>query len=131
MSAQRIAPFSHMRTLDLNEAAAFLHMSPAALRQKAKAGVIQGAKPGKRWVFLEADLADHLRSLYAGPRQAPRSGCDKEASCHSTNAVVPGGSVLSVQFFQFCCTEHIHQFFAKRDIHLYLLHSNIKGYPDQ
>ena len=83
-----------MRTLDLNEAAAFLRMSPAVLRQKAKAGLIQGAKPGKRWVFLEADLADYLRSLYAGSWQAPRSGCDKEASCHSTNAVVPGGSVL-------------------------------------
>ena len=40
------------RTLDLNEAAEFLRMSPAVLRQKARAGIIKGAKPGKRWVFL-------------------------------------------------------------------------------
>jgi len=45
------------KTFDLVEAVDFLHMSPAVLRKKAKAGIIQGAKPGKRWVFLEADLA--------------------------------------------------------------------------
>jgi hypothetical protein len=45
------------RTLSLNEAAKFLHMSPAVLRKKACAGFIKGAKPGKRWVFLECDLA--------------------------------------------------------------------------
>ncbi len=37
------------RTLDLNEAAEFLHMSPAVVRQKAEAGIILGAKPGKCW----------------------------------------------------------------------------------
>jgi len=34
------------RTLDLNEAAEFLRMSPAVLRQKARAGIVKGAKPG-------------------------------------------------------------------------------------
>ena len=45
------------RTLDLREAAAFLRMVPAALRIKSKAGLIPGAKPGKKWVFLESDLS--------------------------------------------------------------------------
>ena len=80
-----------MRTLNLKEAAAFLHVSPAALRQKACSGQIHGAKPGKRWVFLEEDLVAFLRSLYPQPRQAPQSGCKEVTLCHSTNAATRGG----------------------------------------
>ena len=36
-------------TLDLNEAAALLKMSPEALRRKTKAGEMPGTKIGKRW----------------------------------------------------------------------------------
>ncbi|MCP5418863.1 MAG: helix-turn-helix domain-containing protein [Chromatiaceae bacterium] len=80
------------RTLNLNEAAEFLHMSPAVLRQKASLGTIHGAKPGKRWVFLEADLADYLRSLYPSRGQAPQSDTAQEIKpCRSTNAVIYGG----------------------------------------
>lgn len=79
-------------TLDLKEAAGFLHMSPAVLRQKAKLGLIKGAKPGKCWVFLADDLANYLRSLYLEPGQAPRSVQPKETlRCHSINAAIPGG----------------------------------------
>ncbi len=52
-----------MRTLDLIEAAQFLRLHPEELRQRAKAGRIPGAKVGRRWVFLEDDLAAHLRSF--------------------------------------------------------------------
>ncbi len=51
-----------MKTLDLQEAAAFLRMNPETLRQKTKAGIIPGAKPGKCWVFLEDDLAEYIRT---------------------------------------------------------------------
>lgn len=83
------------QTLDLKEAAQFLRMSPAVLRQKAKLGIIPGAKPGKRWVFLAAELACYLRSLYITPGQAPLSDCKpKEVqSCHSINAAIHGGCV--------------------------------------
>jgi len=57
-----------MKTLNLQEAAAFLQMNPEALRQKAKAGDIPGAKPGTCWVFLAEDLVEYLRSLYPTPR---------------------------------------------------------------
>ena len=44
---------------------------------------------------IEADLVLYLQSLYSGFQQAPLSGCDEEnAPCHSTNATIPGGSVL-------------------------------------
>ena len=71
----------------------FLKMSPEVLRQKAKAGDVPGAKPGKCWVFLEDDLAEYIRSQYARPRQAVRVTSKEEvAVCHSTAEVGPGGS---------------------------------------
>ena len=80
-------------TLDLQQAATFLCMSPASLREKAKSGRIPGAKPGKRWVFLRKDLEAYLRSLYSGTGQAPLSGSDTEVLvCHSSNAATLGGS---------------------------------------
>ncbi|MEE9411654.1 MAG: helix-turn-helix domain-containing protein [Methylococcales bacterium] len=80
------------QTLNLIEAAMFLHMSPAVLRQKARAGIIHGAKPGKCWVFLESDLADYLRSLYPDHGQAPQSDSRQEKQlCHSLNAALHGG----------------------------------------
>jgi len=80
-----------MKSLALDEAAAFLRMHPEEVRRRARLGLIPAAKPGKRWVFLEADLADYLRSLYAAPRQALRVTLRKEvANCHSTNAVTRG-----------------------------------------
>ena len=41
-----------MKTLDLKQAAAFLHMHPEELRSRAKRGLIPGAKVGRKWVFL-------------------------------------------------------------------------------
>src|SRR5688572_20269870 len=83
-----------MRTLDLEEAARFLRMSPAVLRLHARQGRLKAAKPGKRWVFLEDDLAAYLGQLYAGCRQAPLSGSNKEKSSWGyINAVMSGGSI--------------------------------------
>ena len=41
-----------MNTLNLRQAAAFLHMHPEEVRSRAKRGLIPGAKVGRRWVFL-------------------------------------------------------------------------------
>ena len=83
------------RTLDLDEAAAFLHISKAVLRERARRGIVPAAKPGKRWVFLAADLAGYLRSLYAAGGQAPRSDASQEKSlCEYSKAVIPGGFAL-------------------------------------
>jgi hypothetical protein len=84
-------------TLTLNEAAKFLHMSPAVLRQKACRGLIHGAKPGRRWVFLQSDLVAYLRSLYPTPEQAPLSDTQEMFPCHSLNAVKPDWFVLPHQ----------------------------------
>lgn len=80
-----------MKTLDLQEAAAFLKMNKEELRKKAKSGRIPGAKGGKRWVFIEDDLVAYLRSRYAAPRQALVG--DGSTLCQSTNAETCGGFV--------------------------------------
>src|SRR5579864_5826923 len=81
-----------MKTLTLTEAAAFLKMHPEALRGRAKRGLIPGARAGRRWVFLDVDLAEYVRSLYPLQRQALRATTEKEVICHYADAAVSGGS---------------------------------------
>jgi hypothetical protein len=51
-------------TLDLKQAADYLHLHPQTVQERAKRGMIPGAaKPGKRWVFLEEGLRAYLISL--------------------------------------------------------------------
>ncbi len=83
-----------MRTLNLREAAEFLHLHPEELRQRAKAGRIPGAKVGRAWVFLEDDLASHVRSLYGSPRQALQVTPRMDVTCHYTGTRGSGGSPL-------------------------------------
>ncbi len=86
-----------MKTFDLGEAAAFLRCHPQELRARAKAGKIPGAKVGRAWVFIEDDLAEHIRSRYPVPRQALQVTLRKDSECHYANAAVPGGSTSSLQ----------------------------------
>jgi hypothetical protein len=81
-----------MNTLDLHQAAAFLHMHPEEVRRRAKLGLLPGAKPGKSWIFIEDDLVDYVRSQYAVPRQALQVTPRKDTSFSSANAAIRGGS---------------------------------------
>ncbi|WP_198290695.1 helix-turn-helix domain-containing protein [Methylophilus sp. 5] len=72
-----------MNTLTLQEAASFLKIHPVTLSVKAAAGEIHGAKVGKRWVFVDVDLIDYIRSQY---KARALQGERKETLCHSTNA---------------------------------------------
>jgi hypothetical protein len=85
-----------METLDLKQAAHFLRLHPEELRQRAKRGLIPGAKVGRCWVFLEDDLVEYVRSLYAAPRQALQVTLRKEMECHLANAAVSGGSTSAL-----------------------------------
>ena len=76
-----------MNTLDLQAAAAFLHIHPVTLQEKARAGEIPGAKIGKCWVFVDVDLVEHIRSQY--PRRVLQSERKELEPCHSTNATTP------------------------------------------
>jgi excisionase family DNA binding protein len=59
----------YMVTLNLEEAAELLKIHPSTLQAKAASGEIPAAKPGKRWVFIESDLFDWLRTQYTNSRQ--------------------------------------------------------------
>lgn len=65
-----------MKTLNLEQAAEFLHMHPYTVMQKVHAGQILAAKPGKRWVFIEDDLAEYLRAQYRPAQLVSSMGSD-------------------------------------------------------
>ncbi len=81
-----------MNTLDTKQAAAFLHIHSITLLRKINSGEIPAAKIGKRWVMIDVDLAQYLRSQY--PQQASQGDNKETALCHSTNGKTPrsGGS---------------------------------------
>src|ERR1700691_1520787 len=85
-----------LRTLTLDEAAAFLHMHPEEVRTRTKRGLIPGAKTGRRWVFLEIDIVEFVRSLYPVRRQALQV-TSQEVVCHLESAVRSGGSTSPPQ----------------------------------
>jgi excisionase family DNA binding protein len=74
-----------MRTLTLREAAQLLNLHPVTVQERARAGEIPGAKPGKSWVFIEEDLVSYLRSLYPANRQALQGDGKENDACHSTS----------------------------------------------
>jgi excisionase family DNA binding protein len=76
-----------VRTFGLEEAAAFVGLHPHTLEEKARNGEVPAAKPGKRWIFIDIDLAEWLRSQYRG-KDDEKGG---EAECHYTGEVVYGG----------------------------------------
>src|SRR3989344_3632545 len=86
-----------MKTMDLKEASAFLHMHPVTLLRKVNAGEIPGAKVGKRWLFVDVDLIDHLRSNYS--RRALRGDTEVTSLCLSSNAKTrpSGGSKSPIE----------------------------------
>lgn len=46
--------------LDLDGAAALLHVSAQTIRKQAAAGKLPGAKVGRTWVFVRSDLIAHV-----------------------------------------------------------------------
>jgi excisionase family DNA binding protein len=81
-----------MQTFNLNEAAKYLKIHPHTLQSRAKQGIIPGSRIGRRWVFLEADLADHVRKSYPERGDEPYGFRYEEAiRCQSTNVEVCTG----------------------------------------
>jgi excisionase family DNA binding protein len=86
-----------METLTCAEAASFLKIHYVTLSVLASSGEVPGAKIGRRWVFLKADLIIFLKSKY---RIQPNSNQTQEQiSCQFLNVKTPpiGGSKLQPQ----------------------------------
>src|SRR5574337_574296 len=84
-----------MQTLTLTEAAAFLKMHPEEVRSRAKRGVLPACKPGRRWVFIDEDLAAFLRDRYSSRRQALRVASEKGRSAWPYASEAPSGGSTS------------------------------------
>jgi excisionase family DNA binding protein len=87
-----------MKTMGIEEAAAFLRVHRITLYRMAKRGEVPAAKPGKEWVFIDVDLIGWLRAQYQV--QASLSDSDeRRQTCHSSNARIrrTGGSKLLPQ----------------------------------
>lgn len=67
MPADAPPPAAPAGSLDLAAAAAFLGIHPDTLAERARAGIIPGAKIGRAWRFLAADLAAYFRAQYRCP----------------------------------------------------------------
>ena len=90
-----------MKTLNLNEAAAFLHIHPSTLLRLAGSGDIPGAKPGKCWVFLDVDLADWLRTHY----KTAKEKAELWDSSSETGSITSRSSVTDEELFALLAPE--------------------------
>lgn len=75
-----------MNTLDLDEAAAFLKCSDDTIRELVASGELPGAKVGRKWVFVDVDLVEWLRTQYAKGK----------TTCPSTKSAKSGISTLPI-----------------------------------
>jgi excisionase family DNA binding protein len=71
--------------LTLRGAAAFLKVHPNTVRTQARRGLLPGAKVGRDWRFLEADLVTWLRLRYPDRARVQLSADQQEATWHSTD----------------------------------------------
>ena len=51
-------------TLNLAEAAAYLHVHEQTLLKLARSGAVPAAKMGRAWVFVDIDLLASIRAKY-------------------------------------------------------------------
>jgi excisionase family DNA binding protein len=91
-----VTPTPIATSLDLAEAAAFLGLHPDTLRERAASGKIPGAKVGKQWRFLEADLIAYFRSQYRGPACQSSSVAKSGTSTSAVDAVAAFDALLAL-----------------------------------
>lgn len=49
-------------SMDVQEAADFLLLHPDTVKARARCGEIPAYKPGRKWVFLQNELLDYLKT---------------------------------------------------------------------
>lgn len=75
-----------LETVNLSEAAALLCISEDSLMRKARVGIVPGAKIGRQWVFVRADLiglihnqAKERACRYTSSLKVPIGTCDLQS----------------------------------------------------
>ena len=72
-----------LNTLNLAQAAAFLHVHEQTLLKLARGGKVPAAKVGRAWVFIDVDLLAYIRGKYRP--QVVQGDPIGDLSCRSTN----------------------------------------------
>jgi excisionase family DNA binding protein len=58
--------------LTVDQVASILNVRPYTVRDYAKSGALRGSKPGKRWLFEQADVDAFVESAQNRPRETER-----------------------------------------------------------
>ena len=82
--------------LNLNDAAQLLHMHEQTLREKARAGLIPAAKPGKKWIFVKEDLFSYLRGQYKTCLHESKVTHTGDKSCYTNDLTRNIGGAVSL-----------------------------------
>lgn len=81
--------------LTLRQTAELLQVNPETVRRLAQAGKIPSAKIGRKWVFIQQDLAQYIRSQYSNPESVVQVvDNDEESLCQSILETTSGGLTL-------------------------------------
>jgi excisionase family DNA binding protein len=80
-----------MRTYDIHEAADFLKIDRSTALDLAGTGELPGAKIGRAWVFLEADLVAYLQDRV---RQQTATRRDQALQQHPPRDVIRDATIL-------------------------------------
>ncbi|QCU89776.1 helix-turn-helix domain-containing protein [Thiomicrorhabdus sediminis] len=79
-------------TLNLNQAAEFLHCNSETVRRLAQSGQIPCGKIGRKWVFIQQDLEQYIRNQYSTPESVVQVVDNNEESlCQFTLETTSGG----------------------------------------
>lgn len=79
-------------TLNLNQAAEFLHCNSETVRRLAQAGKIPCGKIGRKWVFIQQDLEQYIRNQYPIAESVVQVvDNDEESLCQYTLETPSGG----------------------------------------
>ena len=82
-------------TLDLAQAAAFLHVHEQTLLKLARARDVPAAKVGRAWVFIDVDLLTYIRGKYRP--QVAQGDLKGVSSCRSTKEKIHTSTGSSCQ----------------------------------
>ena len=78
--------------LTLRQTAELLQVNPETVRRLAQAGKIPSAKIGRKWVFIQQDLAQYIRNQYSITESVVQVvDKDEESLCQSTLETLSGG----------------------------------------
>lgn len=84
--------------LTLRQTAELLQVNPETVRRLAQARKIPSAKIGRKWVFIQQDLAQYIRSQYSNAESVVQVvDNDEESLCQSTLETTSGGLSSSHQ----------------------------------